>query len=52
MSGTRNILVFRVEFAISKLKKGKQGLTEETAASVLLMLFISGNDRCHTPDAL
>jgi len=29
----------------------KQGLNEKTAASVLLKLFISGNERCHTTDA-
>ena len=29
----------------------KQGLDEKTAASVLLKLFISGNERCHTTDA-
>jgi len=26
----------------------KQSLNEKTAASVLLKLFISGNERCHT----
>jgi len=29
----------------------KQCLNETTAASVLLKLFISGNERCHTTDA-
>jgi len=29
----------------------KQGLNEKTAASVLLKLFISGNEMCHTTDA-
>jgi len=29
----------------------KQGLNEKTAASVLLKLFISGNEICHTTDA-
>ena len=29
----------------------KHGLNEKTAASVLLKLFISGNERCHTTDA-
>jgi len=29
----------------------KQCLNEKTAASVLLKLFISGNERCHTTDA-
>jgi len=29
----------------------KQGLNENTAASALLKLFISGNERCHTTDA-
>ena len=29
----------------------KQGLHEKIAASVLLKLFISGNERCHTTDA-
>ena len=38
-----------------KTEKGKalrkQGLNEKTAASVLLKLFISGYERCHTTDA-
>ena len=38
-----------------KLMKGKalrkQSLHEKTAASVLLKLFISGNEWCHTTDA-
>jgi len=29
----------------------KQGLYGEKAASVLLKLFISGNERCHTVDS-
>ena len=29
----------------------KQSLHEKTAASVLLKLFISGNERCHIIDA-
>ena len=29
----------------------KQGLNAKTAASVLLKLFISDNERCHTFDA-
>ena len=38
-----------------KLMKGKalrkHSLHEKTAASVLLKLFISGNEWCHTTDA-
>ena len=30
---------------------GKHSLHEKTAASVLLKLFISGNEGCHTTDA-
>jgi len=30
---------------------GQQGQHEKKAASVLLKLFISGNERCHTTDA-
>jgi len=29
----------------------KQGMHDKTEASVLLKLFISGNERCHTTDA-
>jgi len=40
---------------VSKLMKGKafrkHSLHEKTAASVLLKLFISGNELCHTTDA-
>jgi len=34
-----------------KVALWKQGLNEKTAASVLLKLFIRGNERCHTTDA-
>jgi len=39
-----------------KLMKGKEtprkhNLHGKTAASILLKLFISGNERCHTTDA-
>jgi len=42
-------------FSEIKLMKGKalrkHSLHEKTAASVLLKLFISGNEWCHTTDA-
>ena len=48
------ILVFKINTGF-KLMKGKtlrkHSLHEKTAASVLLKLFISGNERCHTTDA-
>ena len=42
-------------FIYSKLMKGKalrkHSLHEKTTASVLLKMFISGNECCHTTDA-
>jgi len=44
-----------IAFRKIKLMKGKalmkHNLREKTAASVLLKLFISGNEWCHTNDA-
>jgi len=50
------VLVFRVSVTvINKLIKGialgKQSLHGKIAASVLLKLFISGNEKCHSTDA-
>jgi len=45
----------RIEASIIKTEERealrKQGLNEKTAASVLLKLFISGNEGCYTTDA-
>jgi len=49
-------LVFSNQFWMDKNNKlmkalRKHSLHEKTAASVLLKLFISGNEWCHTTDA-
>jgi len=58
--GSGNIFMFAIFvllwfFLKNKLMKGKalrkHNLNEKTAASVLLKLFISSNELCHTTDA-
>jgi len=52
---TLSLETYCLKFKKIKLMKGKalrkQGLHEKLAASVLLKLLISDNERCHTTDA-
>ena len=45
------VVIFVIIRTEERVALRKQGLNERTAASVLLKLFISGNERCHTTDA-
>jgi len=56
MTTTKDLGYFNFSRAIvTKLVKGKtlrkHSLHEKTAASILLKLFISSNEWCHTSDA-
>ena len=48
----QRLLLIKLQFKLMKGKAlRKHSLHEQTAASVLLKLFISGNEWCHTTDA-